>query len=360
LAECKVTPAEAKGDFLFCGSRKSEHGAMKHKVTIKDLARMANVTAATVSMVLNGKTNISAATRKKILALAEEHRYVPNLAARSLVKARTHSIGIIMPDLVEPFNATALRAISNSVIPTGYRLVLYDTLATTNWEEELYHRISSEGRVDGIIHKALEMSECDLKRLEALHVPMVVFENELSWVDCVAVDNEEGAYGATQYLINQGHRKIGLIGCKMARPVILPRLAGAKKALHESGLQFDAQHYYEASVFSAHEGTLAADYFHSLSDKPTAIFVIAGDYMACGFLARIRKLAYKIPEDFALVGYDGLELSSFLHPQLTTVRQPLEKMAEAAIAMLLQRIEHRDKPCEIRKFKTELIVRESA
>ncbi|MEK7727461.1 MAG: LacI family DNA-binding transcriptional regulator [candidate division KSB1 bacterium] len=333
---------------------------MKPKVTIKDLARMANVTAATVSMVLNGKTNISAATRQKILALAEEHHYVANVAARGLVKARTHSIGIIMPELVEPFNATALRAISNSVIPTGYRLVLYDMFAMVNWEEEIYHRISSEGRVDGIIHKALEMAESDLKRLESLHVPMVVFENELSWVDCVAVDNEEGAYSATQYLLNQGHRKIGLVGCKMASQVINPRVRGAQKALQEAGLKLDEAHHYQATNFSAHEGTLAADYFHSLSNKPTAIFVIAGDYMACGLLARLRKLAYKIPEDFALVGYDGLELSSFLHPQLTTVRQPLEQMAEAAIAMLMQRIEQRDKPHEIRKFKTELLLRESA
>lgn len=333
---------------------------MKPKVTIKDLARMANVTAATVSMVLNGKTNISMATRKKILALAQEHHYVANVAARGLVKARTQALGIIMPDLVEPFNATALRAISNSVIPTGYRLVLYDTLATPNWEEEMYHRISSEGRVDGIIHKALEMDESDIKRLESLRVPMVVFENELTWVDCVAVDNEEGAYSATQYLINQGHRKIGLVGCKMAAQVIQPRVRGVQKALAESGLPFEAQHYYEAATFSVHEGTLAADYFHSLSHKPTALFVIAGDYMACGLLARLRKLAYKIPEDFALVGYDGLELASFLYPQLTTVRQPLEKMAEAAIAMLLARIEQRDKPTELRRFKTELLIRESA
>lgn len=330
------------------------------KVTIKDLARMANVTAATVSMVLNGKNNISAATREKILALAKEHRYIPNVAARGLVTARTQSLGIIMPDLVEPFNATALRAISNRVVSTGYRLVLYDTMATARWEEELYHRISSEGRVDGIIHKALEMAECDLKRLESLRVPMVVFENELSWVDCVAVDNEEGAYNATQYLIKQGHRSIGLVGCRMATQVIKPRIEGAKRALREAGLQLESQHYYEAVNFCAQEGTLAADYFHSLAHKPTAIFVIAGDYMACGLLARLRKLAYKIPEDFALVGYDGLELASFLHPQLTTVRQPLDKMADAAISMLLQRIEQRDHPAEIRKFKTELIIRESA
>ncbi|NUO82399.1 LacI family DNA-binding transcriptional regulator [candidate division KSB1 bacterium] len=333
---------------------------MKKKVTIKDLARMADVTAATVSMVLNGKTSISEATRKKVLALAEMHQYVPNISARGLVKAGTNSIGIIMPDLVEPFNAAVLRAISTSVMPTGYRLLLYDVFATANWEETLYHRISSEGRVDGIIHKALEMTECDLKRLETLQLPMVVFENELSWVDCVAVDNEEGAYLATQYLLSKGHKQIGLIGCDMASQVIAARVTGAKRALREADLQFDVQHYFSTKSFTANEGMAAADYFHGLSNKPTALFVIAGDYVACGVLACLRKLDYEIPRDFAVIGFDGLELSSFLYPQLTTVQQPIDKMADAAIALLLQRIQERDKPTEIRKFKTKMIIRESA
>lgn len=332
---------------------------MNKKVTIKDLARMANVTAATVSMVLNGKRNISTATRKKILALAEQHQYVPNLAARGLVKSRTHSIGIIMPDLAEPFNAATLRAISSSASPVGYRLVLYDVFASARSEHALYHRISQEGRVDGIIHKALEMSESDLKRLEALQVPMVVFENELSWVDCVAVDNEEGAYRATQHLVSRGHKQIGVVGCAMAASIISARVHGVKKALHDAGLEFNPQYNYTTKTFSAYEGTKAAEYFHGLPHKPTAIFVIAGDYAACGFLARIRKLHYHVPSDFALVGFDGLELSSFLYPQLTTVLQPLAEMADAAIDLLIQRIEKRDRPFQICKFKTELIVRES-
>jgi len=333
---------------------------MQKKVTIKDLARMAKVTPATVSMVLNGKANISDSTRRRVLKLAEKHHYVPNVSARGLVKSRMNAIGIIMPDLVEPFNAATLRAISNSVIPIGYQLVLYDVFATSNWEDALYHRISQEGRVDGIIHKALEMPETGIKRFEALQVPMVVMENELSWVDCVAVDNEEGAFSAAQYLINQGHRKIGVVGCERAGKIIETRLRGVKTALAESGLELEPQHYFMTKSFSAQEGMIAADYFHSLTNKPTAIFVIAGDYVACGFLARIRKLAYDVPDDFALIGFDGLELTSYLHPQLTTVRQPIEKMAEAAITLLLQRLENKNKPYEIRRFKAELMIRESA
>lgn len=332
---------------------------MNKRVTIKDIARMANVTPATVSMVLNGKNNISETTRKKVLALAKQHQYVPNVAARGLVKSRTHSIGIIMPDLVEPFNAATLRAISNNAASTGYQLVLYDVFTATNWEDALYHRISSEGRVDGIIHKALEMAESDIKRLESLRLPMVVFENELSWVDCVAVDNQEGAYSATQHLINLGHKKIGLVGCEMAATVITPRLVGVQNALRDAGLVFNPKYYYKTKTFCAQAGMQAMDYFHALENKPTAIFVIAGDYVACGLLSRLRKLAYEVPRDFALIGFDGLELSSFLYPQLTTVRQPLDKMAEAALELLLLRLEKGDRPCELRKFKTELIVRES-
>jgi DNA-binding LacI/PurR family transcriptional regulator len=265
-----------------------------------------------------------------------------------------------MPDLVEPFNAATLRAISNSLIPTGYQLVLYDVFATANWEDALYHRISREGRVDGIIHKALEMSEPDIKRFEALNVPMVVFENELSWVDCVAVDNEEGAFCATRYLINQGHQKIGVVGCELAGKVIAARLQGAQKALQLAGLKFEPQDYFETRSFSAQEGLAAADYYHHLPNKPTAIFIIAGDYVACGFLSRLRQLTYTVPDDFALIGFDGLELASYLYPQLTTVRQPIEKMAEAATKLLLARLENPAKACEIQCFKTELIIRESA
>ena len=333
---------------------------MHKKVTIKDLARMAKVTPATVSMVLNGKRNISETTRQRVLELAEKHHYVPNLAARGLVKSQTNAIGIIMPDLVEPFNAATLRAISNSIVPRGYQLVLYDVFATSHWDDALFHRISWEGRVDGIIHKALEMAESDLKRFEALRVPMVILENELSWVDCVAVDNEEAAFSATQYLINQGHKKIGVVGCERAGKIIAARLQGVKKALTESGLKFEPQHYFMTQSFSAQEGITAADFFHSLTNKPTAVFSIAGDYVACGCLARLHKLAYEVPEDFALIGFDGLEVASYLHPPLTTVRQPIEKMAEAALDLLLQRLAHHEKDHVIRRFKAELIIRESA
>src|SRR5574341_633028 len=112
--------------------------------------------------------------------------------------------------------------------------------------------------------------------------------------------NEKGAFSTTQYLINQGHKKSRAVGCALAGKVIAARLEGAKKALEEAGLKLEPQHYFVTKSFSAQEGMLAADYFHRLPNKPTAIFIIASDYVACGFLARLRQLAYTVPDDFAL------------------------------------------------------------
>ncbi len=330
------------------------------KVTIKDIAKMANVSAATVSMVLNDKNNISQATREKVKKIADEYNYIPNLSARGLVSSRTHVIGIIMADLVEPMNAATLRAISKEISNTDYKLLLYDAFHCTNWRDNFYHQISREGRVDGVIQKALDMSDKDRDLVKALKVPLVVFENDLSWVDCVGFYNNEGTYTAAKYLVNQGHKKIGLISCRLSPEVIETRVNVVKAALVDFGLEFNPKFVYQTEHFSAKEGILAADYFHSLSDKPTAIFAVAGDYICCGFLSQIKRLGYRVPDDFALMGFDDLEISSYLDPQLTTVRQPLKKMANAAIDLLVARIQDKERPFETRQFKSELIIRESA
>lgn len=330
------------------------------RVTIKDIARMANVSAATVSMVLNGKTNISAATRERVMALAKQHNYVPNVSARGLVSARTGSIGIIIPDLVEPFNAATLRAISAGIWSADYKVVLYDTHDYTALSAAMYNQISHESRVDGIIHKALDLSDKDRSLVQGLRVPLVVFENELRWVDCVSVNNRDGAYSATKYLLNKGHKQIGVISCRLAQRVVRARMRGVRAALADAGLKLDPAAVYSTNAFTAREGLKAADYFHHLARKPSAIFSIAGDYVACGFLARSKKLGYRIPDDFAVVGFDDLEISEYLDPQLTTVRQPLEKMAAAARDLLIARILERGKPFEQRVFDTEFVIRESA
>ncbi len=320
---------------------------------------MANVSTATVSMVLNGKKNISRATRDRVEKIAREQNYIPNAAARGLVGSSMNMLGIVMPDIAEPFNAAVLRAISKHIREkTSYKLVLYDMFTAQDWQNGFYDRFSTEG-VDGVIHKAVEMSDEELALVKKITAPMVILENELDWADCVTVRNYDGAYQATRYLANKGHKNIALISCERASKVIQARIKAFKRALEDSGLAFDEKYVFNTPIFNAKYGMEAADYFHGLSTKPTAVFSIAGDYVACGFMARIKKLAYKVPDDFAIIGYDNLEVCEYLDPQLTTVAQPLDEMAEAAIDLLLGRIKDRDRPFETREFRAELIIRDS-
>jgi LacI family transcriptional regulator len=330
------------------------------RITIKDIAKMANVTPATVSMVLNNKAKISAETRQKILDLVREYNYVPNLSARGLVHSKTNTIGVLISGLSEPINAATIKAVTRKISNTGYDIILYGAYKGEDWRSHLYHQLNSEGRLDGILHKAIDMTDDDREIVSRLNIPLVVFENDLDWIDCVSIDNNNSVKVATRYLLRKGHKKIGAISCSINKNLIDSRVLGVANTMQEHGLQMSPQHIYTGSTYSPQDGVKAADYFHSLADKPTAVFVVCGDYVAAGFLSRIKMLGYKVPDDFAIIGFDDLWFASLLEPQLTTIRQPLDDMVDAAIDMLIARIQNNDKPVEKRKFELEFILRQSA
>jgi len=332
------------------------------KVTINDIAKVANVTAATVSMALNDNPRISTATKEKIKAIAKELNYVPNASARSLASAKTNTIGLIISDMAEPFNAATVKSILKKIQETDYKFVLYESLDNPDWDwhKDLYHQLSRERRVDGIIHRAFNLSERDHDVVGSLKLPMVVFENELSWIDCVDINNYDATQMAVKYLVNKGHRNIGVVVCNSPSNVLQVRLKSVSDTLADAGLQLKPAHEFHAELFTPDNGAKAADYFHNLSEKPTAIFVIAGDYVASGLMSRLTELGYSIPADMVIIGFDDLWFASYLNPKLTTIRQPLDAMADAAVDMLISRIKDPDKAVEIKKFKLELIIRQSA
>lgn len=332
------------------------------KVTINDIAKAANVTAATVSMALNDNPRISAATKEKIRRLAEELNYVPNASARSLASAKTHTIGLIISDMAEPINAATVRAILKKIQTTDYKFVLYESYDNPDWEwrKDLYHQLSRERRVDGIIHKAFNLRERDREAANSIKLPLVVFENDLSWVDCVDIENDRATHMAVKYLIKKGHTKIGVVICDSPSNVLKIRLKAVQDTLKEAGLRLQPEHEFQQELFTPASGAKAADHFHALSDKPTAVFVIAGDYVASGLISRFTELGYHIPDDIAVIGFDDLWFASYLNPKLTSVRQPLDDMAAAAVDMLISRIKDPEKPVEMKKFKLDLILRQSA
>ncbi len=329
------------------------------KITIKDIARIANVSVATVSLVLNDKpSRISPATRDKIKKIAKEHNYVPNMAARGLVGSATNTIGVIISDLGEPINAAATRALSELISRTPYDLVLYETFV--DWRDGLYNKIGREGRVDGIIHKAFDLKPEDKDFVRNIGVPVVIYENAMDWIDCVALDNSSACSMAIKYLLKKGHENIGVISCVQDSDAMDARLVAIKNTLAHVNMTVNDEHVYYVNSFTPQNGKLAADYFHNLQDKPSAIFSIAGDYVATGFLTKIQKLGYRVPDDFAVIGFDDLWFSSFVQPNLTTLRQPLDLMAQSALDLLMKRFKEPDKPFEKRIFKLELVIRDSA
>jgi len=332
------------------------------KVTINDIAKIANVTAATVSMALNDNPRISQATKDKIKEIAKSLRYVPNASARSLASAKTNTIGLIISNMGEPINAATVRAILRKIQETDYKFVLYESYDNPDWDwhKDLYHQLSREKRVDGIIHKAFNLSERDHDVVKSLRLPMVVFENDLSWIDCVDIDNYDATKMAVKYLINKGHKNIGVVVCNSPSNVLKIRLKSVSDSLEEAGLELKPEHEFHEELFTPENGAKAADHFHRLSEKPTAVFVIAGDYVASGFMSRLNELGYSIPEDMVLIGFDDLWFASYMNPKLTTVRQPLDAMASAAVELLISRIQNPEKKVELKKFKLELVIRQSA
>ena len=330
------------------------------KVTIKDIASRAGVTPATVSMVLNRKPNISFETREKILRVARELNYVPNVAARGLVAGRTNSIGIIMPNLAEPFTVEVLRGIESVIKKSYYQLVLYDTVGRVELNEEIYRRIVQEGRVDGVIMVTVNMSDENLQRFVDGNIPAVILEQDTDKTDCVLARNQEGAYKAAKYLIDRGHCNIGVVHGSMRFQTYQERMRGFQKALAEHNLKFDRKWEVEIKEHHIEAGFEAAKYLMEIEPKPTAILCFAGDYVAVGIIQALKSLGHRIPEDVAVIGYDDLEYAQIIDPPLTTVRQPVFEMGSTAMKILIEKLTEGFKEFKRVIFDQRLIIRESA
>jgi LacI family transcriptional regulator len=319
--------------------------------TIRDVAQLAGVSTATVSHVLNSTRSVSDLTKERVLAAMDELGYQPNAVARSLRVNETLTIGLIIPDVEIPFFAWVARCIEDSARDVGYSVIL----CNSGWalsQELLYLENLQARRVDGLICISVRLNNEHVAPLLKRHVPVVWFEEARTEgvSDAVLIDNVKGAYEATTHLIVQGHRRIGCVLGVAQAMVTRDRLTGYRQALRDAGLPFDEALLYSGD-YEASAGLLGARQLLALPDPPTAIFAF-NDVMALGALqaANERKLA--VPEQLALIGFDGIPLTEFLAPPLSTVRQPIPEMSRIAIEMLLDRINDRA-PNESRTVKIE-------
>ena len=326
--------------------------------TIKDVARQVGVSTATVSHVINNTRFVSEGLKEKILQTIRELNYQPNAIARSLVKRKTHTIGIIISDILNPFYTAIVRGIEDVTYQSGYSVMLCNTDEDPE-KEILYIQILMEKRIDGlVISTAFQDGGHPLfSQLKGIPLVTVVRKIKNLASDAVLGDNTGGVYQAIDHLIQLGHRRIGIISGPTGLSSGAERLAGYKKALEGHRIPIE-DHWIKIGDFKRESGYVLTKEFFNRSPLPTALFV-ANNQMTIGALQALTELKIRIPEDISFVSFDDMEWYSFLNPPLTTVEHSPYLLGKTAGEVLLQRISHKRKNPKRVLIPSHLIVRKS-
>lgn len=327
--------------------------------TLADIAREAGVSKATVSLALNGKPGVAPATRRRILEIAERLNYQPNASAKSLALQRTHTLGVIVPDITSPFYAELVKGVEKEASENGYYLMLCTTTGKPS-REKMYLRLLGEQRVDGLIFITPRGDETLIHQIHSAGFPLVVVDRDIQAEDGVVeviVDNFHGALAAVEHLIALGYRRIGFINGLPELQASRDRLRGYQLALREHGITPDEQ-WIQAGDFQEEGGYRCMQRLLRLSPPLEAVFV-ASDLMAMGAIRALREAGISVPEDVAVVGFDDIPASAYFNPPLTTVRQPMSKMGAMACRLLLQLIKGEEILERKVILQTKLVIRAS-
>ena len=328
-------------------------------VTIIDVAREAGVSNSTVSRVVNNSDLVKPETREKVLNAMMRLGYVVNQQARSLRGGRSQVVGLLVPDVGNSYIGEIIRGIDTELAANQYDLMLYTTHRRKT-KESTYVATITRGLTDGLLLLLPTNVQAYMDSLQAQQFPHVLIDYQAvdnSQTSTIQSTNWQGAYDATQYLIGLGHRRIGyIIGLKEMQ-CSLDRLDGYRAALANHNIPFDPALIYEGDFYLP-EGFEAASTFLDLPSPPTAIFA-ANDLSALGVMEAVRNRGLRIPEDISVIGFDDIPEAVQVHPNLTTVRQPLEDMGRLAVRLLLKQLGNSDMCGERVELPTELIVRDS-
>lgn len=336
---------------------------MSQQVTIKDLARMLNVSVATVSRALRDLPDIHPDTKKAVLDLAEALDYQPNVLATSLVKSRTKTLGLVVPDLGYYFFSTVVKSIEDAAMNAGYSLLITQT--QESYERELVNiQNLSRSQVEGfIISLSRETENLDhIRRLQKRGIPLVFFDRDSDEIATskIMVDNEESAYEAVKHLIENGCKRIAFLAGPKNVSVSNQRRAGYLRALEEAGIPADPSLILHSDYFQ----DTAISQTHILmkgAKRPDGILVVS-DRLAIGVLVALKELNISVPGEVKIVSFNNEPICSVLSPSISSVAQPLDEIGRLAVELLVEQIEKKsseDFP-KIKVLKTKLVVRESS
>ena len=330
------------------------------KITIKQIAKLADVSIATVSMIVNKNDNrISQQTRERVLAVIEEYGYIPNRVASSMITKKTKAIGLIIPDITNPFFPKLARGVEDIVNREGYTLILCNS-DNNNEKEDAYIEMLREKMVDGIIFTATSGRTKVSSLLRQSDIPFITVDRdieELGVHGSVCVDNEKGAFEAVQYLISRGYKTIIHLSGPMFSKTSSDRYKGYLRAHKEAQLEKPASHLIEGS-YSIDSGYNAA--LTVIKDNiPFDSFFCGNDLIAIGAIKVLKDNHFKIPNDIGVVGYDDINMATIISPELTTVSQPIYELGFEAANLLIKMIKGEEVSKLNYTLETKLTIRES-
>jgi LacI family transcriptional regulator len=325
-------------------------------VTIRDVAREAGVSVATVSRVFNDRTIVSEGTARQVREVAARLGYVPHSGARSLITNKTHTIGILLPDLYGEFFSEIIRGIDQAAQRSGYHVLVSSSHAERSGLDAALRTM--RGRVDGLIVMWPESETDESLSHASLGLPLVLLscrgDHE---TDSITVANCDGARAMVEHLISLGHRRIAIITGSPRNFDAAERLRGYRAALEAAGIGLDPA-LELAGAFSERSGYEAAQRMLTRSPRPTAVFA-SNDSMAIGAVSAVREAGLRVPEDIAVTGFDDIPMARYMNPPLTSVHVDIAALGERAIGRLLDVVQrgatgpHRD------TLDTTLMIRRS-
>lgn len=302
-------------------------------MTIRDVARYAGVSPATVSRVLNHSPHpVSERGRRRVLAAARKLAYIPNMLARSLLTQQTAAIGVLIPDVSNPYYAAILRGIEDAIAPSGRTVILCNTDRRRE-QQRLYLRALMERRVDGVIIAGGSFGRAEMSVVGGA-VPVVMIGRHRARFPQVRVDNVAAGAMATEHLLALGHRRIACLAGPSSSLSACDRVAGYRQALEAAGLSPDPALIREVGFTPVGAGQAVAALFQL--DPPPSAIVAANDQVAIGAIRALHELGHRVPDDVSVVGFDDTPLASYTVPSLSTVAVPTYDLGRTAVELLLK------------------------
>lgn len=325
-------------------------------LTIKEVAKEANVSVATVSRVINNNVPVSSKARIKVENAIKKMNYEPNMLGRNLRRSENRFILALLPNISNPFYAAIIKGVEDTAMSQGYNVILCQTDAEPE-REKSYLNLLKQKLADGVINLDPILDEDFLMKIgEKYPIIQCCEYSENLDITYVSIDNKAAAYKATNHLIDIGHKNIALINSNEKYVYARQRKEGYIKALIDSNIKPNDKWIVNVDL-DFESAQSAVEYLLALDEKPDAIFAVS-DILAIGALKAIAEARLRVPEDIAVVGFDNIPYAKIVTPALTTVNQPMYTIGTKACKMLIHKL-RKDKDVSNEILDVQLIIRES-